>query len=433
MFRELNVVMTISSANSSTGMRFGGISTSVFAKYTMVFFMAALAVVPGKPYVFLAVTALAILLMVSGGRIERRLLPLLLPIMLLILVGIINAGDNPLFEVTKDIYYVGKTIVALSLGYILARYLKDFRSLCRILIIAAAVSALSHIVEVIVNYGEETSIFDLRADEIRGSFISVVGLAALVILWNKKAYVSTSRALYYFAFAICSLSLILSFSRTFVLLFIVMLVVLKGWAAIKPKNIIRIAISVAVLVIAIFALSSTIGNGQQKSFAGKVLHSLSEITFENYTNKRDINLNWRGFESYRALVDYAGGGAVQKLVGQGLGSTVDLGFYMKLGESYFRYIPILHNGYMYVLVKFGLVGMAIILFWLFSTIRYGSARNTVGVCSGELFARRLLAALGWSFLLSTFVVSGIFNGSMFPALILWGALVAWVGQKRSFG
>lgn len=424
--------MTISSASISTGSRFGVITTSDLAKYAMIFFMAAQAFMPFGVVITFAILSFIIWLALSQWCVNRRLFVLLLPLSLLMATGVLFARQNSLFDAAKDVFYVGKTMVGLGLGYVLARHLRDFRTLCRIIVMAAVLASIAYIAEVVIRMGEGVSIFQLRSEEVRANFISVVGLAVLLKFRKAKSYIASNGTYYYLAFAGCLTSLLLSFSRTFILLFIVNILVLQGWDKIKTKNIFRISIVASIFLLVLFVATSGGDEGGGRGIASKFMSSLSEIAFENYTEMRDINLHWRGFESYRALVDFQAGSIGQKLFGQGLGSTVDLGFYMNLGGGTFRYIPILHNGYMYVLVKFGLVGLIIVLYWLFRTVQYGSSRNTVGVSSDELLVRRLLAALGWSFLLSTFVVAGIVNVSMFPLHVLWGGLVAWIDLRRSF-
>jgi len=357
---------------------------------------------------------------------------LMLPLALLLALGGLYARQYPAFEIAKDIFYVGKTMVALGLGFVLASYLKDLRTLCRIVVAAAAISSAGHIVEAVIGLASGMSVFDLRAEEIRGNYINIIGLAVLLYFWRFKRHLAVSRAYFYIALSACTLSLIFSFSRTYILLFIGTMLVLKGWGRINLKNVFRIGIVLTLLFSFFIFTPSGESIGRDKSLLGKFSNVASELAFKNYTEMRDINQYWRGFESYRALVAFLGGGHLQKVFGQGLGATIDLGFYMNLGGSEMRYIPILHNGYMYVVVKFGLVGLLIVLYWFYRIIKLGSVEINTSMNAQEVFFRRLIAAIGWSFLFSTFVIAGIFNGNMYPTLILLGALFGWIGYRRSF-
>ena len=112
-------------------------------------------------------------------------------------------------------------------------------------------------------------------------------------------------------------------------------------------------------------------NQDEMSLIGKFEHSVTEVAISDYEDMSDINLNWRGFESYRAYLTYLDGSLFEKAFGQGFGAMVDLGFDMPLGGDAsisFRYIPVIHNGYMYLLVKYGLIGVLIYLYYIFKLI-----------------------------------------------------------------
>ena len=114
-------------------------------------------------------------------------------------------------------------------------------------------------------------------------------------------------------------------------------------------------------------------NEVRQSFFGKVARSVEELSVDEYSDLRSINLNWRGYETSRAFGTYTSGDPLQLLTGQGFGAQVDLGLFMPLGTSgghreNLRFVPVLHNGYAYLLVKGG--PLAIVLFayammWLY--------------------------------------------------------------------
>ena len=102
-----------------------------------------------------------------------------------------------------------------------------------------------------------------------------------------------------------------------------------------------------------------------ESFFEKTANTSSEVNVHSYETFEDINLNWRGFEASRAAKTYAEFGDTEKLFGGGFGTNVDLGFAMKLlgshGWESLESISLLHNGYMELLVKTGLLGLSLFI------------------------------------------------------------------------
>jgi hypothetical protein len=167
-----------------------------------------------------------------------------------------------------------------------------------------------------------------------------------------------------------------------------------------------------------------------EAFAQKAANTSSEVNVHSYESYEDINLNWRGFEAARAAKTYAEFGDGEKLVGGGFGTMVDLGFAMKLGmgndaES-FEFVPLLHNGYMELLVKTGFLGL--VLFILFCIqIAFMALQE---FRQPEKYAKLNGLLLLWTvlvFALTQEAISGILNkGALAPNLFLLGATCASV-------
>jgi O-Antigen ligase len=165
-----------------------------------------------------------------------------------------------------------------------------------------------------------------------------------------------------------------------------------------------------------------------EAFVQKTANTSSEVDVHSYETYQDINNNWRGFEAARAAKTYADFGGLDKLVGSGFGTMVDLGFAMKLGNTgeSFEFVPLLHNGYMELLVKTGLLGLS-----LFITLCIQIAVMAVrefrksGKCA-KLNGLLLLWTV-FVFALTQEAITGILNkGALAPNLFLLGATCASV-------
>ena len=173
-----------------------------------------------------------------------------------------------------------------------------------------------------------------------------------------------------------------------------------------------------------------------ESFVEKTANTSSEVNVHSYETYEDINLNWRGFEAARAAKTYAEFGDAEKLVGGGFGTMVDLGFAMKLGNTgeSFEFVPLLHNGYMELLVKTGLLGLVIfILFCIqiaFMALQEFRQPGKYAKLNGLLLLWTVFVLA-----LTQEAISGILNkGALAPNLFLLGATCASVslcGRYRS--
>ena len=119
-----------------------------------------------------------------------------------------------------------------------------------------------------------------------------------------------------------------------------------------------------------------------------------------------LNSNWRGIETYRALVTFSTGNLKQQILGQGFGSLIDLGFDIPINGVVYRKIPILHNGYAYILVKTGLLGILFYLFFYYRLLNL-AIRNNNSSNQEEVLLSRLLLGLTLSLIISMFVVGGM--------------------------
>ena len=138
-----------------------------------------------------------------------------------------------------------------------------------------------------------------------------------------------------------------------------------------------------------------------------------------------INTFWRGYESFKGMHAYLTGSFLSIIVGKGFGYLLDLEFVQLLDDSKMRYIPFLHNGYVYILLKTGLIGLfSYLLFFkrLYSNSNIQITKinkiNDFNICND--FLRVMVIQL----LIVTFVISGIFNKEILPAfMIILGSMI----------
>lgn len=358
---------------------------------------------------------------------------------LIVLVGSVYSIEHKAYDVAKDAWNILNAALALIAGYVLMLNLKDIDKLLRAFIIAATLTAIFHLLKIALHpammHTGDGSAMDIRAEGGAGYVAPFVAIA--VFFAAKKMNIRVfgkHRWLAYVVFVLCLSSTILSFSRTDLISLVIMVCVLIGWISFDKKiKVMSYALIVGTIIV--LGILFPASNAESvHSFTDKLLHSFQEIKVREYSNPLDISHNWRGFETSRALVTYYRGTLPEYIVGQGLGAPIDLGFYMALGRGtngLVRYAPWVHNGYMYILVKTGIVGVLIYLFLIFRLIREGTALS-LSASADMKYVGRLIVALALVFVVTTWVVGGMFNkGGFLPVCLLTGALLAYGSVAKS--
>lgn len=220
-------------------------------------------------------------------------------------------------------------------------------------------------------------------------------------------------------------ALALSFSRTEVLTFFVLLITFVFSRGFRFKYILVSTFFFAILVVGFLVA------GVGDVFLEKISRSGSEILTSDFDGASDVHTFWRAYESLRVLLAFVSEPLVRQIFGAGFGALVDLGLNIKLGEYEYTHISVFHNGYLWILFKTGVFGLLV-----FCSIQY----REIKICRRDLknMPRQLrwapasgrlgiLLALG----LSTFFISGWLNpNSGFPLFALYGVMC---GANRKGG
>jgi hypothetical protein len=364
----------------------------------------------------------------SNQKIPTEIVRLAGPLFLIALVGMLSFTGHKAYDVIKDVWYILNPALALVTGYVLMLNLKELDRLFRVFIITATLIALFHLLRIAMHPELlNKTATDIRSGVGTGFFATALALALFLVAGKMKLRLFEQHTWFaYLALCICCVSTIMTFSRFMEASLFIICICVMGWLNFDNRKRVLLFITFAVTVIGVgMALPPRQTVGSHLSLPDKVLNSFQELKIKESYNMQEINTYWRGFETSRALITYERGTFPEYMVGQGLGSTIDLGLYMKLGDEQIRFAPILHNGYMYLLVKTGIVGVFIYLFLLFRMGRTGVLLSR-SEHTDRKYIGRLILGLTLAIVASTFVVSGMFNKSaILSALLLTGALFAY--------
>jgi O-antigen ligase len=132
-------------------------------------------------------------------------------------------------------------------------------------------------------------------------------------------------------------------------------------------------------------------------------------------NHKDLWDHWRGYEAKRAFA------LMEKnpssyVFGTGYGSLVNLKFYAPLSgdKKGMKYISDLHNGYIYIFYKTGIISLFIYLFFLFKLYKRAYLKST--------YSTAFISAFGIIYLFSTLTITGVYN-SRDIIIVLLGAFL----------
>lgn len=380
--------------------------------------------------------SLAVAIVLLGNKpIDRPLWQLVVPFGLISFFGLATGVGADRYEYFKDLWYVLNPLVVILTGYVLFVAKPDLSRGLRAFVIAGLIIAAWQL----RGYFVRPDIILLPAATIRayigtGFYAPVLALVILIVYAGRwKEDLKLHAAWGWLILTVLALAVAGVFSRAAVL--VLAIGVLAHLGAFARREWLRVGLPLFCFIVTVFIIEQIIDTKSDQAllnFGAKLVRSVSEIMIADYSAARDVNINFRGFESRQALNQFGDSGVLAMLFGQGFGAMVDLGISLPLGLSetggrYTRLIGVLHNGFLFLLTKVGLVGLLLFVYvlgFLYFTGK-GWARQVVD--DERRRAGRLLQAIALTLAATTYIIAGVFNKfDMFPFLLATGYLLAYV-------
>ncbi len=373
--------------------------------------------------------------------LPRGLVYLLLFPSLLFCVTLHGIYGHPARDFFKDLWYFTLSIVYLSFGYLTFERVGRWQRFVQPMLVAGGGIAVFSVINAVIHrdsLASASSVDAYREVTGTGTFIPMLPLILVLLLrrarlpaWGLERW-KTMRIFFY---TTSTIAILITFSRTHILMLAAGALCTLQWRSALRRVLgggsVGLLLALVALVGGAYYLAHA-DSGPLNMFMNKVVNSSSEVQVRAYETFADINNHWRGFEAYRAEKTYAAYSTGDKIFGGGGGALVDLGIAMQLSSTQaFKYIPITHNGYMYLLVKTGVCGLC--LFALFIGQLLATAWRALRLRTPEATFAGL--ALLWTPLVivaTQGVITGIFNkGELMPVLFLTGAAAASYSQVRT--
>ena len=351
----------------------------------------------------------------------------------ILLVAALNAPGHDLFDIFKDAWYMLYPILSLAAGYMLCREEEDLDSLIASFVVAGFIVSLAYLGIFLIHIDLlSKSVEEIRRANGAGFFLSILAPMIVVLgrlLGVRNTWLEKHPTLTSISVLTCLVATFLSFSRS--LWVSLLLAVIANLGMLRRKAFVAVVAGCLLLIVAVVVVATIPDSttGDSGGIEQKVTNSATEVMVQNQSDYTDINANWRGFEAFMALRTYLEGTPFNYLFGRGLGQLVDIGFYMPLGDVELRYLPILHNGYMYILVKSGVIGIVLYLTYFLTIYRHGR-RQRDSTDKRKLLCGRLEIVISLIILATTLVITGMYNrNELHPLMILLGVCFAITNSR----
>ncbi len=352
------------------------------------------------------------------------LIKLIVPYILILLIAFFVQFnyDYEIFFVIRDITYLSKPILGFILGYQLCN--KNFKTALNLLLKTGFFIAICHILILIsaVVIHRATTVADLRFHS--GYFSDYEIYMFVILLFHKKFEIDYSRKKLLIYTVVIGFSAFMYLARTNFIQFLILFLALKGFFVINKKSILVIS---SILIFSVVGYTAIYKSNPRRSADGieGFLYKLKVAPMEAFKTKInrhdwvEFNDNYRSYENIITVRTVTKDGIWTTLFGKGLGSQIDLKQEVYLGDMFLRHISILHNGFMIVLLKAGLIG---ILIYLFTITYFFRPVNSEVVLIRQI--NLLFLGTGIFLFVSNWVFLGFYNLTESKSILI-GFLIAY--------
>jgi hypothetical protein len=345
---------------------------------------------------------------------------------IVVLTGIISSYElkYSFFDILKDILYFVRPITILLASYFAVKRIKSHTYVFNTVIVIALFFAIKHLAIVLINIGHIDSYVYLRNLGGKQNHIEMVAIVFLFFTPYHTIFKKYEKFVKY----ILITSFILYLSRTMFIILFIFFLGYKGYLFFSQRYIKRLFIFSILWIIIGVAISSIETDRESKglkAFVYKTQNSFNEL-FESIDTKEIVNdrrtlwEHWRAYEAKKALDQISENGSKAWLIGLGLGAQIDLGTYVHLDGKYFTEVPSIHNGFVYVLFKTGIIGF---IFYVWFIGHIFITHQKFRTKDSNILFNKLIIATSLYMLFNSFVITGIFRPGEF-SVFLYGILIA---------
>lgn len=333
----------------------------------------------------------------------------------LIWVSFFSFGDD-FYYIIQTLFYLTTPLIFTFAGIQLSRIVKPLVVL-NYIIYSGTIGAFIYILISFFNLGFHVFFNPYEMREILpwGSITTVITL--VIIFFSRKNGIVLIDTIYRQLIVVVNvIGLYFTASRTYYLLFFIFIFVFLY----QNNKKFFLLFGIVTTLLLSFILTSTLEN---KLF-GKIKSVGTETSMGDYDTQEDINTKYRGFETFMALKTYTNGSSMNLIFGHGFEKQVDLGVEVMLGGEMRSVIPVLHNGYAYLLLKEGFLGF---LFYFIFFIKVSKLKTNNYILD---FNRKIIFGSILALIVSNFVIGTFFSVEMSILWILIGVFIGHVNKEK---
>lgn len=310
-----------------------------------------------------------------------------------------------LFLRIRDITYLLKPFFGLLLGYQL--FNNEIKNKFNFIVYSGIAIASYHLFLVfigIVVLGA-SSVTYIRS--IAGYFNDFEVYTLIILVFHKQFQLDFSKKKRIYFLIILGFSSFFYLARTNFIQFIILYFAMKGWLVLNKKSITLVFSLFFVATLSYLAIYNYNPKRNGDAF-DEFLYKLKVLPEEALSTKidrndwKDFNDHYRSYEIVRTIEQLSHNENI--LFGEGIGSRVDLKQKVFLGDMQLRFISILHNGYMTVYLKSGVLGLILFLFSIFYFFKKQEYYNDLDKNINILFK-----GTGFFLIISSWVFLGFYN------------------------
>ena len=328
------------------------------------------------------------------------------------------------YDFLKDVIYFIRPITVLLASYFVVKKLKNKLAFFNIIVLLGFIFAFIHVAHMGLKFFEvSANVSSIRNYFGRHNHVEMIALF-LVICFKELPMKKTRCKMIDTIFVFCvAISFLLYFSRTMILVLALMILGYKGYLKLNTKGLTYLSGLLVLTASFVFFISQyepSNTTGVVNTFLLKMKNSFTEAfkpikIDKSLGDRRELWAHWRAYEANLVIDE------VNKekawIFGRGFGSTVDVGFEIRLQGEWIQNLPTVHNGLAYVYLKTGILGLlvygfSILLFYLY----YYSKDKDEEVATYN----RLLASYSFYMLVSSLVVTGVFKPYDMVTLLIGG-------------
>lgn len=295
--------------------------------------------------------------------------------LLILLIAIISTFFNNTtpFLFIRDFTYLVKPILGLFVGYQLCRFSSKLG--LKVMVYTGLAIAIMHLLMILFAVIEFRTLSVNLLREHGGYFSDYEIYILIILIFYKNLKLEISKNQRLLLIVIIGLSSFLYLARTNLIQFIILYVGLKGYLTFNKRSL-KVILLVLVAVIVGYTAIVYINPKREGKGIQAFLYKIKIAPQEAFKTKidkddwKDFNDNYRSFENIITVKQVSANGNRSIIFGEGLGSTLNLGRKIWTNDhEYVQYIPIVHNGYMTVFLKSGLLGVSLLLIFLIVLFR----------------------------------------------------------------